>query len=82
MSKGPGKIENAVKENMQRLVRPTASRLAAAVYEVSEAQLTDAQLGTVRRVLRRLAARGIVEGETPPPAAIVWKLVGRQRRAG
>jgi hypothetical protein len=76
MSRGPGKIENAVVTSMLRLVRPTASQLAAVVYEVPEERLSPSQLGSVRRALRRLAERGIVTGETPP-AAIVWQLVER-----
>jgi hypothetical protein len=79
MSRGPGKIENAVEASMRRLVRPTASQLAAAVYEVPEERLTPSQLGSVRRALRRLAERGIVKGEAPP-ADIIWKLVGRHAR--
>jgi hypothetical protein len=75
VSRGPGKIENAVEASMRRLVRPTASQLAAAVYEVPEERLTPSQLGSVRRALRRLAERGIVKGETPP-TSIIWTLVG------
>ena len=79
MSRGPGKIETAVEASMRRLVRPTASQVAAAVYEVPEEQLSRSQLGSVRRALRRLAERGIVTGEAPP-TSIIWKLVGRHAR--
>jgi hypothetical protein len=80
MSRGPGAVERAVIESLQHMARPTTSQLAANAYGVSEATLTGIQLGTVRRVLRRLKARGVVRDEVQP-AVSRWHLQGRHARA-
>jgi hypothetical protein len=79
MSRGPGRIEKAVRAALMKVDRSTAIQLAAVAYGLPEAQLARSQVRTVRQALRRLASRGIVTGETPP-SAIVWKFVRRRGR--
>jgi hypothetical protein len=80
MGGGPGTVERAVIASLQRLARPTTLELAASAYGVSQASLTETQLGTVRRVLRRLKARGMVRDEVQP-ATSRWHLQGRHAHA-
>jgi hypothetical protein len=75
VSRGPGKVELAVIEGIQRMPTPTTYDLACYVYNVGDAaDLTAAQLSSVHRVLHRLKARGDVV-ERVPPRASVWELV-------
>jgi hypothetical protein len=80
MSRGPGYVEKTLVANMQRLVRPTTRELAASVFEVPEEALTASQLGSVRRALRRLAARGDVQGSHHRAAPSNWRIAPRLRR--
>jgi hypothetical protein len=76
-------IEHAVERHLLQLVRPTAGRVAAAVYRTAESALSSYQLGAVRRVLRDLARRGIVTAETTTidsrnvTMETIWRLAGR-----
>jgi hypothetical protein len=79
MSRGPGRVERAIITGMRghRLTRTAA--IAAAVYGVDEARLSAAQLVSVRRALRRLAARGEIV-EQPPVKESAWRLARTTRR--
>src|SRR5712671_8174409 len=60
MSRGPGKIERAVLDRVAGCYYDDTVTLTSAVFGVDCDRLTAAQLGSVRRVLRRLEARGVV----------------------
>jgi hypothetical protein len=60
-----------------RLTRTAA--IAAVVYSVEEARLSVAQLASVRRALRRLAARGEII-VWPPVKESTWRLARSARR--
>jgi hypothetical protein len=79
MSRGPGRVEQAVITGMRerRLTRTAA--IAAAVYGVEERLLSTAQLVSVRRALRRLAARGEII-EQPPVKESAWRLPRTTKR--
>jgi hypothetical protein len=82
MSRGPGKIESAVLEGVERLSAPSTVTLACYAYGIypgHEADLTPAQLGSVQRALRRLKARGEVVEHVPARASI-WRLARTARR--
>ena len=79
MSRGPGRVEQAVLEGMRedRLTRPAT--VASHVYGVDEAHLSAAQLVSVRRALRRLALRGEIV-EDPRIKESGWRLPGERGR--
>src|SRR5260370_38019669 len=60
MSRGPGKVERAVLDRVAGCYYDDTVTLTSAVFGVDCDRLTAAQLGSVRRVLRRLEARGVV----------------------
>jgi hypothetical protein len=71
MSRGPGVIERRVLECVTEELCLDALQIAAEVFameytserywERDESRLTAAQIGSVRRALRRLAVRGVIE---------------------
>lgn len=65
MSRGPGHVERGILEGLRNLGRSSADarELAGYIFEVDRASLTAAQLGSVRRALRRLAMRGKIKLE-------------------
>jgi hypothetical protein len=73
MSRGPGWVEQAIVEGLRGHYQMRTAAIAAAVYGVDEALLSVAQLVSVRRALRRLAARGDIV-EQPPVKESAWRL--------
>lgn len=81
MSRGPGKIERAILDALSQRVRgvsPSTLDLACHVYDVTEVELTLAQIGAVQRALRGLRARGEVVEHVPPKAS-TWTLAEPMR---
>jgi hypothetical protein len=80
MSRGPGRVEQAIVEGLRAHQITRTAAIAAYVFEVKdEAELTTAQLGSTRRALRRLAARGEIV-EVLPVKESAWRLVRTRRR--
>jgi hypothetical protein len=65
MSRGPGAIERAILDQLSTYVIRDAHEIARDIYGTyeigEEIPLTPAQIGSVRRALRRLAKRGVIK---------------------
>jgi hypothetical protein len=80
MSRGPGRVEQAVLEAIRAAALTRTAAIAAHAFAVTdEAELTASQLASVRRALRRLAARGDIV-EQPPVKESSWWLPRTVRR--
>jgi hypothetical protein len=73
MSRGPGRLERRLRQELERRPDGTPLRvLVAMAYAVSPAALTASQLTAVRQVLTRLAARGEIAAKPALGGAKLW----------
>ena len=72
MSRGPGAVERGVLHALARYGPMNATELAQDIFELwgtLELEPTAAQLGSVRRAIRHLAARGVTSNTSAEAAA-------------
>jgi hypothetical protein len=73
MSRGPGRVEQAVLEAVRNAALTRTAAIAAYAFAVKdEAELTASQLVSTRRALHRLADRGDIL-EVPPVKESAWR---------